>query len=351
MIETVLGPVDATRLGPISMHEHLVADASALQRPGVEALDADAPVTVEVAGALRWGQLALRDNLRLDDPVAVVAELRPAAAAGLRGVVEATSLGLGPDPGALPAIARAAGLAVIACYGAYLGDGIPAWYRELDTAGRTRLYERALDGEIPGAGFRAGMLGIMGTTAGFGTAAGADERSSLTAAARAAARSGASASIRLDPDARNGLDVIAHCVAEGLPADRIVLTNVDEYLDAAYLGDLGAAGVVREMCFGNEGGHLGRVRNSPDFDRLDALVRLLGDDPDGRWVLGCSTWTKAQWRRFGGPGYDHLPARVVPGLRQAGVPNDILERMLVHEPARLLDRPSGGPRTPSKENL
>ena len=59
MIETVLGPIEPATLGIVSMHEHLLTDASALQRPGVEALDAAVPVTAELAAALRWSQLAL----------------------------------------------------------------------------------------------------------------------------------------------------------------------------------------------------------------------------------------------------------------------------------------------------
>ncbi|MCW4385081.1 hypothetical protein OH146_04750 [Salinibacterium sp. SYSU T00001] len=335
MIETVTGAVAPESLGAVSMHEHLSADASRLYRPGVEVLDPDASVTVETAGALRWSQLAVRDNLRIDDPLVVAEELTWARRLGLGTVVEATSLGLGPGPSALPGIARASGLNVVACYGAYLGR-LPDWYRELDTDGRAELFEAALTLEISGAGFRAGMLGIMGTTADFA----AEERSSLTAAARAAAAHGASVSIRLDPDARRGLDVIEHCLAEGLAADRIVLSNVDEYLDLPYLRELAATGAVLEMCFGTEGGHLGRVRNASDMERLDALLALLSSDPGIRLVLGCSTWTKAQWRRFGGPGYAHLLARVVPGLRQLGVAGETLEAMLVREPARILDRPA-----------
>ncbi|PWB96013.1 phosphotriesterase [Homoserinimonas hongtaonis] len=334
MIETALGPVERDALGVVSMHEHLRADASALHRPGVEELDADAPVCIELAGALRWGQLALRDNLRIDDDDAVAQELAAAHARGLRTVVDATSLGLNPGYEHLAAISRASGVTVVACYGAYLGSGIPSWYRDLDTAGREQVFLTALTDSIPGVEFRAGMLGIMGTTADFG----ADERSSLTAAASAAARAGASVSIRLDPDARNGLEIIDHCASAGLAPERIVLTNIDEYLDDAYLNDLVDAGPVLEMCFGGEGGHLGRVRNSADFDRFDALLRLLARDDSARLVLGCSTWTKAQWSRFGGPGYGHLVTRVVPALRSSGVDDSTLDRMLIHEPARILDR-------------
>ncbi|KRE22989.1 hypothetical protein [Agromyces sp. Soil535] len=338
MISTVLGEIEAAELGVASMHEHVLADASALQRTGVELLDPAQPVTAELAGALRWGQLALEDNLRLEDVAVAAEELAHAARGGQRAVVEATSLGLGPDHGRLPGISRATGLHVVACYGAYLGGGIPAWYRELDENGRERLFAAALADAIPGTDFRAGMLGIMGTTDAFTGVAGVDERASLRAAARAAAAHGAAVSIRLDPGRRNGLAVLAAVEAAGLPAARVVLANVDEYADPGYLAELGAAGAVLEMCFGGEGGHLGRVRNTPDFARLDALVGLLADAPEIRWVLGTSLWTKAQYRRFGGPGYDHLVARVIPGLRSLGVDAETLARLTVTEPARVLDR-------------
>jgi phosphotriesterase-related protein len=338
MIHTVLGPVATSELGVVSMHEHLLTDASALQRPGVEALGADQPVTAERAGALRWSQLALADNLRLDDPELLAEELALGARAGLGAVVDLSSHGFGPDHARLPALARAAGLHVVAGYGAYLPRLLPEWYLALGIDERAELFERALTDAIPGVDFRAGLLGLMGTTGDFLSAAGRQERDSLTAAARAAAVTGAAMSVRLAADARNGLDVLEHVRSEGVAADRIIITTVDEFLDLPYLRDLGQAEAVLEMCFGNEASHVGRIRNASDPQRVDALLELLATDPGIRWVLGHSTWTKGQLRRFGGPGFEHLPARVVPGLRALGVPDDVLVRMTVDEPARLLDR-------------
>ena len=92
VVETVLGPVDPAALGAVSMHEHLVSDASAL-----------------VPGAT------------LDDPDLAARELALAAAAGLGTVVDPTVWGFGGPSPALPEIARAAGVHVIAGAGAYLG--------------------------------------------------------------------------------------------------------------------------------------------------------------------------------------------------------------------------------------
>lgn len=340
MIQTVRGPIHATDLGTVSMHEHLLTDASALQRPGVEDLDPAGRVTADLAAALRWSQLALADNLRLDDLDLLGDELGIASRSGLGAVVDLSSLGFGPDHARLPALADLAGLNVVAGYGAYLPRLLPEWYLALDVDGRTALFERALTDAVPGAGYRAGILGLMGTTGAFTGPDGADERASLTAAGRAAVVTGSAISVRLAADARNGLEVLDHLLALGVEPGKVVFTTVDEFLDLAYLRDLGQTGAVLEMCFGNEGAHVGRIRNASDPQRVDALLALLGSDPMIRWVLGHSTWTKGQLRRFGGHGLDHLTARVIPGLRLLGVPGDVLDRMTIHEPARLLDRPA-----------
>lgn len=339
MIQTVLGPVASSGTGAVSMHEHLLTDASALQRPGVEALEPSLPVTADLAAALRWSQLALTDNLQLDDLDLLADELGIAARSGLGLAVDLSSLGFGPDHARLPELSRAAGIGIVAGYGAYLPRLLPDWYLALDVDGRQRLFERALTEAVPGVTYRAGLLGLMGTTTAFGTPDGVEERTSLTAAARAAATTGAAIVVRLAADARNGLEVLAHVVAEGVDPGRVVFSTVDEFLDLPYLRDLGQAGAVLELCFGNEGSHVGRIRNASDPQRLDAFLDLAVTAPETRWVFGHATWTKGQLRRHGGHGLDHLTARVVPGLRALGIPDDVLTRITVEEPARLLDRP------------
>lgn len=333
MIQTVLGPIAADELGPVSMHEHVLADASALQRPGIEPTPTETTVQPSTLGYLRWNQLGLADNLRLDDQDAAAADLAAARAHGQHAVVDATSLGLGPNHAALPGVAERSGMTIVAAYGAYLGP--PAWYEALDEAERESLFLRALTENIPGVEFAAGMLGIMGTSAEFP----ASDRASLRAAARAGAATGAAVGIRLDPDARDGLRILEMCRAEGLDPSRILFTNCDEFMDADYLHDLSQAGAVLELCFGNEAWHLGRLRNPSDLQRLDFFVEFLSAHPESRWVLGTSLWTKAQLKSRGGHGYEHLRARVLPALTHLGIPPARIDDMVVTTPIALLDRP------------
>ncbi|WP_374976704.1 hypothetical protein ACEYYH_02410 [Microbacterium trichothecenolyticum] len=334
MIETVLGPISADALGATCMHDHLRVDASGLRRDGATPAPDHDDVRLETLGYLRWNMLSSADNLRLNDDDLAARELSLAAVLGQRAVVECSSIGLGPTHASLPAISRASGVAVISAYGFYVPYALPGWVGELDEEQlESHLFE-ALTVAVPGTSFRAGLLGIMGTTAQFAPR----EREMLRAASRAGARTGASVSVRLDPEAARGVEVVELMTAEGLPADRIIFTNADEYMDAGYWAELADAGAVLEMCFGTEAVHPGRVDNPSDRERLSFFGRFAGDHPQARHVLGLSTWTKAQLAAYGGYGYSYLLARIVPELAERGIAADRLDAMLVDEPRRLLDR-------------
>ncbi|MFT4307622.1 MAG: hypothetical protein QM604_12110 [Microbacterium sp.] len=335
MIETVGGAIAAAALGPTCMHDHVLSDSSGLRRPG----SLPAPDLGRVGAAnldyLRRNMLASADNLRLDDPRLAATELSAAVAAGQRAVVECSSWGLGPDHAGLPAVSAASGMTIVVAYGAYIPRAVPGWVAAMGEAELEAHLVEALTVAVPGTGFRAGMLGIMGTTAELG----GREREQLRAAARAASATGAAVSVRLDPEARNGLDVLALTAAQGLPAERVVLSNADEYMDRSYWAELADAGAVLEMCFGTEAVHAGRVDNPSDRERLAFFPAFLAAHPRSRHTLGQSLWTKAQLAAHGGRGYAHLLTRIVPGLLALGVPAERVDRMLRDEPRRLLDRP------------
>jgi phosphotriesterase-related protein len=335
VIHTVRGPIAAEELGVTSMHEHLLLDARILHAPSREPAPADPRVTLENLGFVRWNLLALEDNLVLDDAELAARELSLAAAEGQRAVVDLTCLGLGPDPRRLPAIAAATGMHVVAGYGIYLDRPHPAEVRGLGEGGLEEVLRSALDDGIPGAGFRAGLLGLIGTSAPVTEA----EHRVLRAAGRAAAVTGAAVTVRLDPAERRGHWALDELTAEGCRPEKVIFGNVDEFLDHAYLAGLADAGATLELCFGNEAYYRNGYKDPTDAERLAAIEALLADGHAGRIVLGCSVWTKSQLRAYGGMGYAHLLRRIVPELQRRGVGDGELRQMLVDNPARLLDRP------------
>jgi phosphotriesterase-related protein len=337
VVHTVLGPIAPAQLGVASMHEHLGIDARVLHAPSRETPPADARVTLENLGFVRWNLLALEDNLVIDDPPLVAAELGFAAELGQRAVVDLSGWGLGANPHALPGIARRSGLHVVAGCGVYLDRPHPDWILALDADGLAERFVTALEDELePGCGFRAGLLGIVGTSATIT----ASELRVIAGAGAAAGRTGAAVTVRLDPATREGPRVLGLLDDAGCPAEQVVFGNVDEFLDLGYLRELAATGATLEWCFGNEAYYRDGYKDPTDAERLAALVTLLEEAPElaDQCVLGCSVWTKSQLRAYGGMGYDHLIRRIVPELERRGIARAALDAMLVANPARLLAR-------------
>jgi phosphotriesterase-related protein len=338
-IHTVLGPIEPSELGPTSMHEHVLSDATTLRNEPREPWPDDRRVTMENLGFVRWNLLALEDNLRLDDPELATRELAAVTAAGGSGVVDLTVIGLGQQVERLPAVARIAGVHLMVGCGFYIDKSHPAWLAELSVDALRERFERELAEGIGATGIRPALVGLIGT----GSPITAAEERVLLAAAGAAARAGAAMNVRLDPSARLGPRVLDLAEREGLAPGRVIFGNVDEYLDTPYHRELADRGAILEFCFGSEAYYRAGYKDPTDAERFEHLVPLVEEGYADRIVLGCSTWTKAQLRHFGGFGYDHLLRRIVPELRHPhGVPDTELERMLVENPRRLLDR---GPTT------
>jgi phosphotriesterase-related protein len=306
MIETVLGPVEADRLGPVSMHEHRLSDASALGIPDVV----------------------------LDDLDLSVSELRRALRVGVNAVVDPTVWGFGgPDP-RLPDVSRASGVAIVAGVGAYVPRTRPEWLAAMDEDELADLFRSALMDRLPGCDFKAGIVGML--SPGFPLDDG--ERALLRAGARAAAETGGAAMIRLDPRRRDGLEVLEATTAAGLAPERVVFSNVDGYArDLDALRELAEAGATLKWCFGYEAPPRPGLATATDAERADAVASLLGEG-HRRQVLACGIWTPAALHANGGWGYDHLPTRVLPMLQARGLTAADLKELLVAEPRRLLDR-------------
>ncbi len=356
MIETVLGPIEAERLGPTSMHEHLLSDASGLGIPeGPDSPVEDVVLDDEglAVEELRRAKGAWEDGdeWRASSPDSIGTESGDEARPPL--VVDPSAWGFGGPAPELAEISRASGVAIVAGVGAYLPQTRPGWLAEMDEDALAAKFLEALTDHLPGCEFRAGIVGMLapalplplprrlssyGRQASGGDADG--ERRLLRAGARAAAETGSAAVVRLDPRRRDGLKVLEVIAKAGLAPERVVFSNVDGYArDLEPLRELAAAGATLKWCFGYQAPPRPGLATATDAERADALAALLAEG-HRRQVLACGVWTKSALHRHGGWGYDHLPRTVLPLLRARGLSDADLNELLVTEPRRLLDRPT-----------
>jgi phosphotriesterase-related protein len=336
VIRTTGGDVDPATLGPTSMHEHLLLDATVwLQSEAWDATRlADLAVSTANLPDVRWHAYSIRDNLILDDPDIAAAEVAAFGRAGGDVIVDTTTAGLGGDPAAAAAIARSAGIRLVLGAGHYVhsshdGDVCRASVEDLAEG-----LDREVREGVRGSTFRPGTLGEIGMSAPPQPC----ERRALRAAARVAARYDMSVQIHVDGAGAFGVQHVEDCAAEGLSPDRVVCGHADEHLaigDHRAILETGAN--LALDTFGSELRFSGLFHHPSDAQRMRHLVRLLEEGFADQMVLGHDVFVKAHLHAYGGNGYDHLLARVLPALQhQYGVERATLDGLMVDNPRRLL---------------
>jgi phosphotriesterase-related protein len=341
-VQTVLGPVAADSLGRTLIHEHLLFSLEAYwtlpDDPAERAL-ATAPVSLETLWWVRQHPMGSRDNLVQADPDLAAAEVERFKTAGGRTLVEVSSHGLRRDPAGLRRIAERTGLNVVAGTGYYIGASHPP---ELDARSVEQVADemvREIEEGIDGTGVRAGVIGEIGTTEPLTD----NERKVLRAAGRAQRRTGAAMIVHPAPQHRSAaaigrwLDILE---SEGAIPGKVVVSHLDERLREVpeEFGTLARRGCMLALdTWGKDYYYETRNLQMPcDPERIQLLGRLVADGLADYLVLAQDICYRFDLTAFGGHGYAHLLANLLPRFRQAGIPEDALDRMLVANPARIL---------------
>lgn len=363
---TVLGPVPAESLGCTSMHEHVLCDATVYRRKSERAdpaayaalldgfTEADrlehSPVTLESVGLCRSLYTLQLDNLKLDDPDVMAAELADFHASGGRTVVEMSALGLRTDVTALRKLSQQTGVAIVAAAGLYIEDSWPEYVHAYTIAQfAENIISELVDG-IDGTDVQAGHIKLAVTNLS------AAQQAALRGGARAALETGALVTVHpgFEPG-RDGRRISEILIEEGLPPCRIVIAHADAFIVATdltrlvldpgswamnldYHRELLDRGVnISFDCFGQSWTDeaSGMVSES-DWHRLAAVMALLKQGYGGQLVLGTDVFMKMLTRRGGGEGYCRLTRWALPTLRRLGVSESDIDRMTNENPAQLL---------------
>jgi phosphotriesterase-related protein len=320
-VHTVLGPVSADQLGVASVHESLLSVFPGAQH----AYD----VTIDRAEVFET----------------LAAKLRDFREAGGGTVVDSTGMFHGRDLTLYEALSRSTGVHIVVSTGqgpeAMLGGYFltpqtnppTPWpaerFAELfslevtDGAVVPRLERRAPAGLVATAATRAGTT--------------ATDESLLRGAARTALATGVPVSLRFGADALHDLDIV---LAEGLPADRVVVAGLDR---------ADAVGAAAHLAVAERGAYVGidsigleSVELIADADRVRLVAELVEAGHADRILLSTGAIGVAK-----GHDADEAAAaeaislsRVltdfVPLLAAAGIDADATRRILTANPGALL---------------
>lgn len=333
-IQTVTGLIHAAALGPTLMHEHLVVD---LNLPHTRnELPGEPDIEISNCCAIRYGQIPSRKNFRLNEPEIAIAELEDMYAAGGRGLVELTVGGLQPDPAALVKIAEATNVHIIMGCGHYVEE-----YQDAENATRTVEYfaQEMIEQVTVGAWgtkVRAGIIGEIGCQSPWTE----QEHRVMRGAIIAQKETGASVNVHPGRRADQPQEVAEFFVAEGASTDRLIISHIDRTIfDTDTLLKLADTGCVIEFdLFGWEQSSypLADIDMPNDGARIKLIKALVDRGHAEQVVISHDICTKVRLGHYGGHGYRHIFAHVMPLMAARGISQADIDTIMVKNPRRLL---------------
>lgn len=332
--QTVLGPVDPALLGPTLMHEHLLWD---IRTPSMRADPDQGPeITLCNCFAINYGRRKVPNNYRLVCEETATAELKLMAAVGGRTVVEMSSGGLEPRPNGLVALARDAGVHVIMGCGHYVDDYQP----RANLARSVETFAAEITDQVQigawNTDVRAGIIGEIGCQAPWTDL----EKRVMAGALLAMAETGATVNVHPGRDPDQPQEVADFVRAHGADPGRVIISHIDRTIfDETRLLRLADAGVVIEFdLFGQEQAYyaLSDIDMPNDAVRLRLIRALIARGHLERVVISHDICYRTRLTRWGGHGYAHIFANVVPMMQSRGFSEFEIATITVANPRRLL---------------
>jgi predicted metal-dependent phosphotriesterase family hydrolase len=314
-VNTVLGPVPADELGVVSVHEALLSVV-----PGAEhAYD----ITI--------------DRAKIFEILA--AKLKDFRAHGGGTVVDSTGMFHGRDVRLYETLARTTGVHIVASTGQGPEDLLGGYFLTPQTNPPTPwpadkfadlFAKEVTECMVVPRVERRGAAGLVATTA-TRTGMTATDESLFRGAARAALATGVPVSVRYGKDALHDLDVV---LDEKLPAERVVVGGLDRR-------DAVAAGAPLEVA--RRGAyvaldHVGTEDDEhlTDTERVGLVLELAQAGLIGRILLSVGATGVAKGHPGNDTPYSHLFTGFVPLLKEKGLGEDDVRRILVDNPRDLL---------------
>jgi phosphotriesterase-related protein len=303
-VMTVLGPIAPEDLGVTYTHEHLLLDA------------------MNHYPTASYGFI-------IDDEDLVVKELGEFVKRGGRTICDVTLDEIGRNPEGLKRIARRAEINVVMGCAFYREFGYPKIVDELTSNQLADYLVREIEVGVRDTGIRPGLIGEIGT--GRGHIKPAEERV-FRAAALAQARTGIAITTHTTRWGTLALEQIAMLREYGADLSNVIIGHLGDRIGVKHLLPIAEHGVFIEV------DNIGFLDYQPEWVRADNVVGLVKEGFGDRVLLSEDLCSLNHLKYQGGKGFGYLLEVFVPMLRERGLKEDQIHKLLVTNPARALVR-------------
>lgn len=343
MLQTILGEINASEVGAVLPHEHFFSDLRPLVAPLDNGIFYD-KVRLSNYGALSRNPYAVLDNAVLDSETAVEDELTRIKNAGFNLAADVTTADFGRTDDnilKLKRLSEKTGVNIILGCGSYIDAAVCDEIKALPTEQMEKIIVKELTEGIGETGIKAGVIGEIGS----GLTVSENEVRFLTAAAHAQNLTGFGMHIHACLWNRTGLDALDICIKAGANPEKICIDHVDVMLDEEYILSIMERGAYAEFDdFGKEYYVDRKNRNlllhsfAYDTQRVKTIKKLIEKGFRNRILISNDVCLKSMLHSFGGWGYDHIGANVVPMMEDFGIGDDDIRAIIRDNPIRFLER-------------
>jgi predicted metal-dependent phosphotriesterase family hydrolase len=300
-VRTVTGDITPEQIEKTLIHEHLVFDLSQVRQEK----DFDS---------------VLEDSMEMDG------ELTALLGEGCNTIVEVSNIGMGRNPKSLKDIAEKHQLVIIASTGFYKQSVYPPIAFEKTKEELADLMIKEVTVGMDDTDIKAGLIAEIGSSFQEIT----DTETKVFEAAIIAQKvTGAPLSTHCEIGTM-GKEQLFLFEKWGADLKKISFGHQDLNTDIEEQLQLLSSGAYIQF------DTIGKNSYRKDEDRLTNLLKLLDRGYEDQIMLSCDITRKSYMKRRGGHGYDHLFTSFVPKLIEQDVTEEIVDKMLIHNPRKFL---------------
>ena len=300
-IRTVCGDIDPADLGACYSHEHVLCS------PPPEVADRD---------------------LELGSEMAAIHELTWFKQAGGRALVDMTPADYGRDAPGMKRVSEATSIHIVAATGLHNEKYSGRIVKDKSINELADRFARDVLEGVDGTDIKAGVIKAASSL----NTITVNEEKVFRAAARAHHMTGVAILTHTEVGTM-GLEQIQLLISEGVEPERIIIGHVDRKLEWNYHLTLWKTGVTLSY------DQISKEKYAPDSQRVEFILRAVKEGCSKQIVLSSDLARKSYWPSYGtggGPGLTYILWRFIPWLRSAGLSEEVIEDLLVRNPARIL---------------